>query len=101
MEQLLSNEIKSSLGKLISYYRNIEFKNSGDGLYKQEIFIQTDEDYPFDEVMIGENVCSIATFRRLEAGEPIKNNELYEYFIEKLGFDFDYMHELLDFQETF
>lgn len=101
MEQLLSNEIKSSLGKLIGYYRNIEFKNSGDGLYKQEIFIQTDEDYPFDEVMIGENVCSIATFRRLEAGDPIKNNELYEYFIEKLGFDFDYMHELLGFQETF
>lgn len=101
MEQLLSNEIKSSLGKLISYYRNLEFKNSGNGLYKQEIFIQTNEDYPFDEVMIGEPVCSIATFRRLEAGEPIKNNELYEYFIEKLGFDFDYMHELLDFQETF
>lgn len=96
---MLSSKVKYGLGKLISYYRNLNFKESGDGFYKQEMFIKADADYPFEEIADGENVCSIATFRRLEAGESVKNNELYEYFIDKLDFEFDYRFELLDYQE--
>lgn len=99
MEEMLSSKVKYGLGKLISYYRNLNFKESGDGFYKQEMFIKADADYPFEEIVDGENVCSIATFRRLEAGEPVKNDELYEYFIDKLDFEFDYRFELLDYQE--
>lgn len=73
----LNNESKKQLGTLIHYYRNSLFhSNSKDAqLYKQINFCK--------------DVCSQAQLSRLEHGEILKDNQVYEIFLEKLNLDLE------------
>ena len=47
------------------------------------------KEHPFYEIIEGAPVCSRATLNRLERGQSIKDDDLYIFFIQKLGFQVD------------
>lgn len=69
----LTNQEKKNLGILINYYRNMHFRSDNDN--KQN----------FKQVNFCKNICSQAQLSRLENGEPLIKQEIYEALLNKLN----------------
>ena len=81
--------MRENSGRLIKIYRERMHQGSKDKRFSCNEFILATKDHPFYEIVEGEPVCSRATLNRLERGQIIKDDELYVFFIEKLGFKVD------------
>ena len=84
-----NNKMRENSGRLIKIYRERMHQGSKDKRFSCNEFILATKDHPFYEIVEGEPVCSRATLNRLERGQIIKDDELYVFFIEKLGFKVD------------
>ena len=84
-----NNKMRENSGRLIKIYRERMHQGSKDKRFSCNEFILATKDHPFYEIVEGESVCSRATLNRLERGQIIKDDELYVFFIEKLGFKVD------------
>ena len=84
-----NNKMRENSGRLIKIYRERMHQGSKDKRFSCNEFILATREHPFYEVVEGEPVCSRATLNRLERGQIIKDDELYVFFIEKLGFKVD------------
>ena len=84
-----NNKMRENSGRLIKIYRERMHQGSKDKRFSCNEFILATREHPFYEVVEGEPVCSQATLNRLERGQIIKDDELYVFFIEKLGFKVD------------
>jgi hypothetical protein len=91
----MTQTIEKRLGYLIGYLRR-ERLNNGDFAFKQENFIKSDLDHPFEGVLIGNKVCSLTTLSRLENGRVQHSYALLDYFLSKLGLRYKIKESLLE-----
>lgn len=95
----MTHSIEKRLGHLIGYLRR-ERLNGGNCAFKQENFIKSDGDHPFEGVLIGRKVCSLTTLSRLENGKHQNSYALLDYFLNKLGIRYKIKESLLE-KETY
>lgn len=88
--------MRENSGRLIKVYRELRNSKEKDRRFSCNEFVLATKDYPFFEIASGSPVCSRATLNRLERGYAIKDDDLYYFFIEKLGFKAKEFPGLLD-----
>lgn len=71
----IQNEDKKKLGILIHYYRTHVFKHISQNLFLKNKFDET--------------ICSRQTLSKIEQGEIIKNDSIYEELLEKLSLKYN------------
>ena len=81
-----NSKMRENCGRLIKVYREMRHASSKDHQYNCSEFILATREHPFFEVAEGQPVCSRATLNRMERGLSVRDDELYEFFIGKLGF---------------
>ncbi len=81
-----NSKMRENCGRLIKVYREMRHASSKDHQYNCSEFILAAREHPFFEVAEGQPVCSRATLNRMERGLSVRDDELYEFFIGKLGF---------------
>ena len=82
-----NSKVKSDCGRLIKIYRENRYAENKAKEYSCSDFILSTRENPFFEIAENEPVCSRATLNRLERGQVIKDEDLYSFFIRKLGYD--------------
>ena len=82
-----NSKVKSDCGRLIKIYREYRYSKNKEKEFSCSEFILATKEHPFFEIAENEPVCSRATLNRLERGQVIKDEDLYTFFISKLGFD--------------
>lgn len=78
--------MRKNCGKLIKLYREQINKDSTSQDYLCCNFILATPNHHFFEIAPGQPVCSKATLNRLERGQSTKDDDLYLFFIKKLGY---------------
>lgn len=84
-----NDKMRENSGRLIKIYRERRHQRSKDKQFSCNEFILATKEHPFYEIIEGAPVCSRATLNRLERGQSIKDDDLYIFFIQKLGFQVD------------
>lgn len=84
-----NDKMRENSGRLIKIYRERRHQRSKDKQFSCNEFILATKEHPFYEIIEGAPVCSRATLNRLERGQSIKDDDLYIFFIQKLGFRVD------------
>ncbi|MCH1941307.1 hypothetical protein [Holdemania massiliensis] len=84
-----NDKMRENSGRLIKIYRERLHQRSKDKQFSCNEFILATKEHPFYEIIEGAPVCSRATLNRLERGQSIKDDDLYIFFIQKLGFQVD------------
>jgi hypothetical protein len=78
------------LGVMIHRYRIARLNSPQGDDFRQEKFLNCSSDHPFFDVQAGFPVCSRGTMLRLENGKNIREEELYRFFLGKLGLVYAY-----------
>ncbi len=91
----MTHTIEKRLGHLIGVLRR-ERLSTGDCAFKQENFIKSTLEHPFEGVHIGKTVCSLTTLSRLENGRLLHSYALLDYFLNKLGVRYRIRETLLE-----
>jgi len=89
------NQIEKRLGLLIKIKRRKKLK-SGDLSFKQDYFIRSNQNYRFEGIECGFNVCSLATLSRIENGKHKHDFALIDFFLKKLDINYRIKESILD-----
>lgn len=77
------DKIKNQLNVLIEYYRNMEYEHSKNKEFSKELFSTC----LIDHQII--SICSATTYRKLAAGESLKNDDIYIQLLNKMGLKYN------------
>lgn len=88
MDFTLSSEDKRYISKIIAHYRRQYYIETRNSKWTQESFV-------FNEYH--EKICSRKTLGKIEKGEIILNNEIYEQLLYNIYLKIDYDKDLNDF----
>jgi hypothetical protein len=78
------------IGVMIHRCRMLKRNSSKSDDFKQDGFLTSSIRHPFFEIHPGFPVCSRGTMLRLEQGKDIHEEELYRFFLRKLGENYAY-----------
>jgi hypothetical protein len=92
------NNIEKRLGILIGILRKKKQK-AGNPAFKQESFVLSTFESPFEGIKFNHSVCSLATLSRLENGKHHHDYELLDFFLRKLDIHYR-IKESVQLQES-
>lgn len=87
----ISYNDKKKLGKIINYYRVNIYKGKHPDLWSISSFVQGEYG----------NICSTTTLSQIENGTIIKDNDIYDEILRKLGQSYNYKSDLTEVHKIF
>lgn len=87
----IPNKHKKYLGVVINYYRTNNYKEKYSDSWGINEFIKNNN----------ENICSPTTLSNIENGKIVKNNDIYDELLKKLGQKYNYKKDLSNIHKVF
>ncbi|WP_077369617.1 hypothetical protein [Anaerosalibacter sp. Marseille-P3206] len=87
----IPNDHKMKLGLVIKFYRTNYYKESHPDSWGINDFVKDDEEY----------ICSPTTLSAIENTKIIKNDDIYDELLKKLGLEYNYEKDLSVIHEKF